>query len=257
MNKSNRLGEENYNNKGTLMKIVDYIDSTKILIEFQDEYKYRKYTNYANFKKGTPTNPYDRTVYQIGYLGVGPYKTKENGHSFKSYEVWKKMLQRCYDPYYINQYNTYQYCKVCDEWLNYQNFAQWFYDNYYEVGNEKMCLDKDILIKGNCIYSPEACVFVPERINELFTKSNSMRGNYPIGVCKHGNKLQVSCSILESGKKFNKVLGNFDINEVEEAFLCYKRFKESYIRQIADEYENEIPYNLYLSMYNWIVEITD
>ena len=38
---------------------------------------------------------------------------------------------------------------VCEEWHNFQNFAKWFYENYYEISGEKMRLDKDILIKGN------------------------------------------------------------------------------------------------------------
>lgn len=36
--KSNRLGEERFNNQGCLMKVVEYIDSTHVVIEFQDKY---------------------------------------------------------------------------------------------------------------------------------------------------------------------------------------------------------------------------
>ena len=82
-----------------------------------------------------------KKVYNIGYLGQGKYKSRENGKSTKAYEVWKKMLQRCYDPYYINKYPSYIDCYVCDEWLCFQNFAKWFYKHYYECSGEKMCLD--------------------------------------------------------------------------------------------------------------------
>ena len=48
-----------------------------------------------------------------------------------------------------------------------------------------MAIDKDILYKGNKIYCPEKCIFVPFSINSLFTKRQNRRGDYPIGVCKN------------------------------------------------------------------------
>ena len=39
-NKTNRLGETNYNQHGTLMKIIKYNSYNDIDVEFQDEYKY-------------------------------------------------------------------------------------------------------------------------------------------------------------------------------------------------------------------------
>lgn len=80
------------------------------------------------------------------------------------------MLERCYSARYQERKPTYKGCSVCDEWLNYQNFAKWYDDNYYEIKGEIMCLDKDILVKGNKIYSPENCVFVPNYINVLFAR---------------------------------------------------------------------------------------
>ena len=87
------------------------------------------------------------------------------------------MLRRCYDEKLHKKYPTYIDCKVCEEWLNFQNFAKWYYNNYYEIENEKICLDKDILHKGNKIYSPDNCVFVPNNINVLFVKSDKSRGD--------------------------------------------------------------------------------
>lgn len=198
-----------------------------------------------------------KKVYNIGYLGQGKYKSRENGKSTKAYEVWKKMLQRCYDPYYINKYPSYIDCYVCDEWLCFQNFAKWFYKHYYECSGEKMCLDKDILIKGNKIYSPNTCVFVPERINTLFVKCNKTRGEYPIGVNfkKKINKFQARCSVLKDNKNKSIYLGVYPT--VNEAFLAYKQYKENYIKQVADEYKGLIPTKLYDALYKYEVEIND
>ena len=121
-----------------------------------------------------------------------------------------------------------------------------------------MHLDKDILIKGNKIYSPNTCIFVPERINKLFTKRQNDRGKYPIGTCWHkpSNKFIAQCSVLDKENNRKEIhLGYYDTSE--EAFLVYKQFKEKYMRQIADEYKDLIPQKLYEIMYRYKVEMND
>ena len=63
------------------MKIVEYNGWGNIVVEFQDEHKYRKNTTYSNFKTGCIKNPYDKTVYGIAWIGEGKYLAKENGKS--------------------------------------------------------------------------------------------------------------------------------------------------------------------------------
>jgi hypothetical protein len=262
----NRIGEENYNKFGTLMKIVEYKDALNIIVEFQDSHKARVHTNYSNFKKGCVSNPYDKTVHGVGYLGIGKYKSRgKDGKKTKAYNTWQHMIRRCYDPYYINKNPTYKDCIVCDEWLCFQNFAEWYYNNCYEIEGEVMHLDKDILCKGNKIYSPETCIFVPHRINVLFTKSDKARGEYPIGVYYRFKRveqyeyhyLEVACNIMVNGKKKNKTLKTLPLNRPFQAFTIYKEFKENYIKQVADEYKDLIPNKLYEALYKWEVEIND
>ena len=45
--------------------------------------------------------------------------------------------------------------------------------------------------------------------------------------------------------------------KLEKAFNCYKEFKEKYIKQIADEYKDLIPKELYEALYKYEVEIND
>ena len=72
---------------------------------------------------------------------------------------------------YKTKYSTYEKCSVCEEWHNYQKFLlNGFAKNYYEIAQERMEIDKDILVKNNKIYSPDTCVFVPRRINSLLIK---------------------------------------------------------------------------------------
>ena len=40
-------------------------------------------------------------------------------------------------------------------------------------------------------------------------------------------------------------------------FYAYKKFKENFIKEVAKEYKEQIPQNLYEAMYDYKVEITD
>lgn len=253
MKKIDRNGEIGKNTFGTIMKIIEFENYDNIIVEFQDEYKYKIKSNYRVFKKGTIKNPYDKEVFSVGYIGVGKYKSSKNKKDTKEYKVWSSMIQRCYDPYFLNKEPTYIDCYVCKEWLNFQNFAKWWEENVYNCNNEKMCLDKDILIKGNKVYSPETCMIVPQRINNLFINRNRDRGDLPIGCSYLRGKIQVRCNII--GK--NEYLGVFPLDKPFQAFTAYKNFKENHIKQVADEYKDLITQKLYKAMYDFKVEIND
>jgi len=117
-----------------------------------------------------------------------------------------------------------------------------------------MCLDKDILYKGNKIYSHDTCVFVPQSINLLFTKSDRVRGDLPIGVTyrKRSRKFEVKCC---DGTKKRIFLGSY--NTPEEGFQAYKKYKEKLIKQIANKYIDQIPNKLYNALITYTVEIDD
>ena len=252
MKNSERLGESRLNNFGSKMTIISYKNYENIVIQFEDGFI--KKSNYGNFLKGTIRNPYERTVHGVGYLGGDKYKTKINGIKTKNYIVWQSMLERCYSQAYRKKDKSYIGCIVCDEWHNFQIFSKWFYENYYEIENEETNLDKDILVKGNKVYSPETCIFTPKNINTLFCKSLKNRGQYAIGVSykKDNKKFEVQCN---QGNKKIKYLGLYD-SELQ-AFNAYKTEKERVVKKIAEEYKSKIPEKLYLALINYQVEITD
>ncbi len=250
-----RKNEIRLNNFGSKMIIVNYNNKRDIDIYFPKYNWIFFHAQYHNFKNGNISCPYEPKIYNKGYLGEGRYKIRdENGKLTKCYNTWHSMLERCYAPKYHKKHPTYIGCEVCKKWLNFQNFAKWYYENYYVIEGERIDLDKDILIKGNKVYSPETCVFVPQRINELFTKRQNYRGKYPIGVMSYGNKnkFRVCCQNI-----FNKRENLGVYENKEEAFYVYKRFKEKVIKQIADEYKDKIPQKLYNAMYRYEVEIND
>jgi hypothetical protein len=252
--KLERTGEMYYNNNGEKMIIVEYKNWNDVLIEFENGYKTT--TTYQHFKTGSVKNLFSPSVCNIGYYGMGKYQHSIDSNPSKAYISWKHMITRCYDYKKLLENPTYKDCTVCDEWHNFQNFAEWYDDNYYEISGETMCLDKDILHKGNKIYSPETCIFVPNNINILFTKRQNNRGDYPIGVTYHKNVYEARCSYIdENNNNKRKSIGSS--KTPEGAFRKYKIFKENYIKEVANKYKDKIPQKLYEAMHNWIVEIND
>ena len=243
-----RVGEKGINNFGSQMIILRYRGTYDMDVYFPEYDSVVSEVTYDRFLKGNVKCLYEPRVCGIGFLGEGKYDVQIHN---EIYGTWKKMIQRGYSDVVKKCQRTYQDVSVCDEWHNFQNFAEWYENNYYQVGNEKMHLDKDILHKGNNIYSPSTCIFVPERINALFTKANKMRGDCPIGVSKHQGKYQASCNFGEG----SRYIGLYESKE--NAFEMYKYTKENYIKQIADEYKSLIPNKLYNALYKYEVEITD
>lgn len=247
-----RTGEINYNKNKEKMTIIKYINYSSIDVQFEDGTIVQNKT-YGEIKNGSIINPYAISVYGIGYFGEGEYVSSINNKVTPYYRVWVSMLDRCYNEECRLVYPSYENCSVADEWHNFQNFAKWYEENYYQVNDEQMHLDKDILIKGNKIYSPETCVFVPNKINTLFCKCDSVRGDYPIGVCLHGSSYMARCRNTFLEKPV--YLGLFPTPE--KAFEKYKYCKEEHIKEIADFYKEQIPDKLYKALYRYEVQITD
>lgn len=252
MKRLDRTGEISYSNEGYEMMITKYRTSKDIEVVFTKCGHIVK-TSYKEFKNGGVKNPYHAGIYNVGYYGVGIYKATNNGKTTKAYAKWNDMLRRCYNVK-DRKNPTYIECSVCEEWHNFQNFAKWHEDNYYEIEGKTMCLDKDILVKGNKVYSPETCVYTPQEINKLFTKTNALRGDLPIGVQlgNTGNNYYAACAV---GRKKSKRLGSY--NTPEEAYEAYKQCKEQHIKEVAEQYKPYIPTKLYEAMLRYEVEITD
>ena len=181
----------------------------------------------------------------------------KNNKTTDEYIIWHDVLRRCYDPKLHEKYSTYKDCEVEDKWLNFQHMGEWIEENYYEIPGETMCLDKDILYKGNKIYSRETCIFVPERINKLFNKRGNDRGDCPIGVTPNSSgNCRVFC---HDGYGKQTYLGTYSTKE--EAFRVYRKHKEKVIKEVIDSYEGIIPEPFYsrlkTAMYNYKVEIDD
>ena len=255
--KKERLYEEKLNNQGSLMKIIEYNKASDIVVEFQDEYKIKVNTIYANFKSGSIRNPYAPTVCGVGISG-NKYQIVENKRPTREYNAWLRMLNRCFDENVKNNQPTYKDVSMCKEWLFFDNFYEWLhsqpnFDKWYN--NKRWAVDKDIFVKKNKTYSPEFCCLVPQNVNCLFLKREAERGKYPIGVRYTNDGFLASCHNPFTDKR--EELGCY--STPEKAFEVYKKYKEDIIKQVAEvEFNNgNITKECYEAMINYKVEITD
>ena len=166
---SEKVGEIYFNKIGDKATIVKYISSNEVYVIFEGHNEHIRY-RYNNLKKGEFKSPFTPSVYEVGYIGVGDYKPKIDGKATKEYEDWNKMLQRGFDKEFKLRCPTYKDVTVNEECFCFQDFCKWREQNYYEIDDEIMELDKDILYKGNKEYSFDTMIYVPHRINSLFIK---------------------------------------------------------------------------------------
>ena len=90
-------------------------------------------------------------------------KLGKDNLKYRTYILWKGMFGRCYSE--DKEHPTYSDCSVCERWLKLSNFATDIvnlpnYELWATNPHSFICLDKDTIIKGNRIYSPEACMFL-------------------------------------------------------------------------------------------------
>ena len=147
---------------------------------------------------------------------------------------------------------NYEGCTVSEKFKYFQYFCDW-YNSQTGFSNGDWQLDKDILFKGNKLYSEDTCVLVPREINVLCIKRNKVRGKYPIGVtyCKSTNKFKAQLS------KQGVVTGVGNYNTIDEAFYAYKQAKEAYIKEVANKWKVKIDPRVYNALMCYEVNIDD
>ena len=232
-------------------KILKYNNAGDIEIQFLKT-GYRKVAEMKEVRNGGIKDPYAPSVFGIGVLGA-KYPTMINGVRTKEYGLWVRMLERCYSDSFKKKNPTYIDCEVSDKFKNYEYFYEWC-NKQIGFSNQGWQLDKDLLIKGNKVYSESTCVFIPSEINSLLIKSTASRGDHLIGVCWNKTNKAFKAQVSKN-KGEQEHLGYFK-TEIE-AFNAYKKAKEAFIKEQAEKWKGKIDDRAYEALMDYQIEITD
>ena len=236
-------------------KILKYNDSYNVEIQFLKT-GFETSVQLVQVKSGEVKDPYSPSVYGVGILGT-KYPITVNGRNTKEYALWCDMLKRCYSNDFKKKHPTYEGCEVSDKFKSYEHFYEWCHKQvgFGNDGNgNPFHLDKDLLVKGNKVYSEDSCVFLPQEINSLLTKCTASRGEHLIGVCWH-KKDNAFVARVNKGKGRREHLGYFKTEL--EAFNAYKQAKESFVKEQANVWKSQIDIRAYEALMKYQVEITD
>ena len=193
------------------------------------------------------------TVCGMGIVGYKYGVTNGDGIHCAEYVYWKSMLNRCNSKLYKSRRPTYEVCTISENFKHYEYFYEWC-NKQIGFSVDDFQLDKDLLVKGNKIYSEETCLFLPKEVNTLLTRREALRGEYLIGVYwSNTNKAFVARVAKNKGKQ--EYLGSFKTEL--EAFNAYKKAKESFVKEQAEKWKGKIDDRAYNALMNYQVEITD
>ena len=246
------LGKDFETNNYGKCFVVDYKSAKEVTVMFYNPACVVK-CQMGQLKRGKVKNPLTPSFYGKGYIGVGKYSKKD----FRAFSLWAGMLNRAYCSSFQQTQPTYKHVTVCEDWLNFQNFAEWYYAQEFSTARDDKGnyyqLDKDLLGNGTKVYSPKTCCFIPPMINSLIKPKPVSTGNYPIGVSLHRKtgKFVVRLKVFDKYQH----LGLFDT--VSQAFLSYKEEKEKYIKIIAGAWKGKIDDKVYEALCAWEIHSGD
>ena len=232
-------------------KILKYNDTANVEIQFLKT-GYETTVRLTNIRNGNVKDPYVPSVCGVGILGT-KYLSAVNGRNTKEYVLWNNMLKRCYSDTCQKKYPTYKGCTVSENFKSYEYFYEWC-NEQIGFNNEGWHLDKDLLVKGNKVYSESTCVFIPAEVNALLTKCTNSRGEHLIGVYWYKRDKAFVARVNKS-KGGREWLGSF--NTEIEAFNAYKTTKESFIKEQAEKYKSQIDERAYNALMNYEVSSDD
>ena len=168
--------------------------------------------------RGSTIMPRNRLVQGVGITDADYVVS----HADPFYRIWHGFLNRCANA---AKFPHHAGCSVDPRWFSFAAFRAWMIEQPWE-GNY---LDKDLLVPGNKIYGPDTCVFVSPRVNAVLNTNPKSRGQFPIGVCKRGNRF---------GAQINRGSGSVYLGSAStpmKAHALWQLAKIKVLRELAEE----------------------
>lgn len=237
LKKEDFVGKVFENSLGLEFEIIDLKSYYDVTVRF----KVSGFTTTArldHIKRGAVRDRFHRENFGVGYLGSMDGVVDHQRLRSK----WGGMLNRCYNNKYHESKPTYKECKVSEYFQNFTNFYLWAKG---QVGFNIVDweLDKDILLRGNKIYSEDTCVFVPREINTLIFNSDGKFSG--VRFDNNSKKWQVRVNKLGVSLSF----GYYE--DKDTAMKLYAREKENVIREVAEKWKGKIDDRAYNALINW------
>lgn len=228
-------------------KVVEYVNARNIVVEFINT-GFKKTCSAGNLRIGMVADDSLPSFLGVGIVDIST--SHENRKPLKPYKLWKDMLSRCYSG--KSHYLSYKGCSVSENFKRLSYFTNWC-KNQKGFGQEGWHLDKDILGKGNKVYSEDTCCFLPKEINCIFGTNAKVRGKYPIGVQKQTGSNRFMSKVKQGATEISKC----GFLTPEDAFSWYKAQKEARIRSVAEQFKDQLDPRAYNALMSWQIEITD
>ena len=163
------IGKTFTSNKCGDFIVIEYKDYDNVVVKFTATGSVVT-TQLCRIKDGSIKDRLFPSVYGVGVLGDAV--VSENGVKLKEYKLWRALLGRCYNTKTKNRSPSYAGCSVSDNFRYYPYFKEWC-SRQIGFGREGFELDKDVLVKGNKVYSENTCCFIPRELNQALAMNQT------------------------------------------------------------------------------------
>jgi hypothetical protein len=222
------IGKEFITNEGYKLRVIDGGSRNHYCtIQIND---WISEMHFSSVKRGQVKYPYHTSILNKGYMGIGSYSSKSHRII---YDKWNNMMKKCYSEMCQGSHTD---IEVCDEWLNFQNFARW-YERYCPKDGLKYVINKDLLKGKSKIYSPQTCIFIHATLDKFMVTMQSDNTSGYMGVSWNNSVKKWQVCIRIDG--IRKHLGKY--RSIDEASRAYQQVREEQVNRWKRYYNFDYP----------------